>query len=134
MKTNSMKLSVVRSRDETGQNNSADIAGLLYRWDEAEKLLNTLYKQENECLLEQESDAPLPTDLVVQLEAVERVQFNLLSKLVSAPAHNLHDVISKLEIWKNMVMPDGNNEASAQPTDLLVQSVLSDLLNVVTQN
>lgn len=132
MKNAPRKLELVSSLEETPQSNSPIIGDLVKRWHEAEKQLSKLLALEEEYFEEQGSAEVAqnsPDDLLAQLEIVSRIHRNLLTKLTIAQAENSADLISKLKIWQQIVLPDGGDMSAAQPIDLLVNSVLSDMLN-----
>lgn len=127
------KLALIKSNEGSVQ--VSPITGIAERWQDSEKQLAKLYALESEHfegLAEARSAANDTSDLFSQLEAVERVQRNLLKKLIATPASNRQDVVTKLEIWKQIVAPANDDSTYANPTDLLVCSVLSDFVRNMT--
>ena len=136
MKNASKPLVLISSNLETRQDNTTAIDNLTERWRDAEKQLQTLQYLEEEYFehLDDQGVAANAADhIYTQLDAMERIQKSLLHKLSNTPAENRRDVLSKLEIWKQIVMPDGNSSACTQPFDLLVSSVIGDILRGVDQ-
>ena len=68
----------------------------------------------------------------IQIE-IEQEQRSLLTQMARLPAQNVSDMIAKLEIWKSLIMPDGSDPSLSQPSDQIVNSVLSDLLSGAAQ-
>ena len=133
MKNASKPLVLISSDLETRQDTMTVIDNLTERWRDAEKQLQTLQHLEEEYFenLDDKGVTSHSADHIFsQLDAIERIQSSLLQKLSNTPAENRRDVLSKLEIWKQIVMPDGNSSACAQPSDLLVSSVMGDILRV----
>ena len=132
MKTSRNKLALVSSNIEAFTRDQSDIGNIAERWRDAERQLTTLRALEEEYFDNVENckpDAEVGKNLLAQQTAIERLQRNLLSKLTAARSEDEIDIVTKLEIWKETVVPNDRSLADAQPTDLLIYSVLDDILN-----
>ncbi len=124
------RLSLVSSGDDPDTVDTPEIQSLYERWQDAEKQLTALQTLEMEHIDAQpQSLSPRISsgDLSAQLAIIERIHTKLLSKIANARAENSEDLVSKLEIWKQIAISSGSEVA--QPADLLVCSVLSDILS-----
>lgn len=125
----SNKLVLVGANEIEHAPQSPDFARLLDDWRSLEARLEKLYQKHDAAIGEQSPDATLAKDLLsIQID-VERAQQDLLREVAMRPARNQHDIIAKLEIWKSLIIPDGCDPELAQPSDLIVNSVLADLLS-----
>ncbi len=100
---------------------------LAQRWDQLESA--------GYAIAESETGAPsLPNQVHVLQDqvatisaALVREQFDVLARLASCRALDLHDVIAKLGVWMSLVCPEPADQQHLQPADRLVISVYDDL-------
>lgn len=124
------KLVVVGSEPVINTDQSADFAAFQERWQGLETRLENLYKKHDEAMSNDlASETHMDALMSVQVE-VEQAQHDMLVEITNLPAKNVHDVVTKLEIWKSLVLPHGSEPDMAQQSDQLVNSVLFDVLSV----
>lgn len=120
-----MKPTLVALDALSSSDNPNSIAKMVEDWKALEKLLE-LYASDQ---LIEETSNPKEAALRNHEEELDRItdrQHSLFLKVMTATSQSTEDILAKLELWKNHVSADGQNQWLS-PSDKLVLSVLSDL-------
>lgn len=123
----SNRLSVVGSDVTETTPYSESMSSLMERWHRLDARIGKINALHDESLESASLASSQSDDLLGVLLEAEEEQRQLLLAISMTPAENRHDVIAKLEVWRSVAMPGGGEVGAADPMDLMVNSVLTDL-------
>lgn len=119
-----MKPKLISSAPHLQSTNQSTVSDMVEAWQALERLLE-VYTSGQFSGSDTEKNISGMIDGEAELDRITDQQLSLISKVVQTASRSESDVRAKLELWKDVVNPGGENEW-LQASDKLILSVISD--------